>query len=70
MAANLLREELICTALKDVFKGPAALVRKTKKVRELVERDHSKAVKNLCHDYGLERICCTAKVLLENGIFE
>jgi len=70
MAVRLPSEELIYTALKDVFKGNAALVRKPKKVKELIEKSSSKAIKHLRRDYGTERILCTTKVLLEQGIFQ
>lgn len=70
MAVRLPSEELIYTALKDVFKGNAALVRKSKKVKELIEKSSSKAIKHLRRDHGTERIFCTTKVLLEQGIFQ
>lgn len=63
-------ERIVYLALKNVFKGPDAQVRKAKKIRDLVlKRQHMLDVHELIKEHNIDNVCQVAKVLLEEGIF-
>ena len=71
MAQNSPDERLVYLALKNTFKGADALVRKPKKIRELIQKTpHNVDVKDLIEQHSLDRVCDVAKLLLEKHIFE
>jgi hypothetical protein len=71
MAKNPPDERLVYLALKGVFKGADAQIRKAKKVHELVQRhQHEDDIINLLKEHNIENLCSVAKILLEQQIFE
>ena len=71
MAQNSPDERLVYLALKNTFKGADALIRKPKKIRELIQKTrHNVDVRELIEQHSLDRVCDVAKLLLEKHIFE
>jgi len=71
MTKNQPDEKLVYLALKNIFKGNEAQVRKAKKVRELMsKRQHNNDVKNLIRQHNFDNVCNVAKALLEKQVFE
>jgi hypothetical protein len=68
---NLPDERLVYLALKNTFKGADAQVRKTKKVRELIQKTQQNIdVRDLIKEHNIDNVCNVAKALLEQQIFE
>jgi hypothetical protein len=64
-------ERLVYLALKNIFKGADAQVRKAKKVRELIQKAQQNIdVRNLIREHSIDNVCNVAKALLEQQIFE
>lgn len=64
-------ERLVYLALKNVFRGADAQLRKSKKIRELILRQqHSIDVKDLIEAHNIDNVCNIAKSLLEQQLFE
>ena len=71
MAKNLPDERLVYLALTNVFKGADAQVRNLKKIRERIQKNqHYGGVQDLINEHNLDSVSSTAKVLLEQNIFE
>lgn len=67
---NQIDEKAVYLALKDVFQGDNALLRKKKKIRELILKHLNQAgVKNLIKAHNIENVSVVAKSLLERQIF-
>lgn len=63
-------ERIVYLALKNIFKGADAQVRKAKKIRDLVlKRQHMLDVHELIKAHNFDNVCQVAKVLLEEEIF-
>ena len=71
MTKNLPDEQLVYLALKNSFEGADSQIRKTKKVREVVQKaQHNIDVRDLIQEHNLDNVCNIAKALLEQQIFE
>lgn len=71
MTKNPPDERLVYLALKNIFKGPDARLRRHGKIRELIQKtQHNLDVRDLIHEHNLENVCNVAKALLEKQIFE
>ena len=71
MARNLPDERLVYLALRNIFKGADAQLRRPKKVRELIQKhQHCADVRDLLEEHNVDTVCSTAKILLDNQIFE
>ncbi|KAK5019734.1 hypothetical protein BJ546DRAFT_1057918 [Cryomyces antarcticus] len=71
MAKNPPDERLVYLALKNIFKGIDAQMRKPKKTRELVQRhQHCTDLRDLIHEHNIDNVCNMAKALLEQQVFE
>ena len=71
MAGSPPDERLVYLALKNVFKGEDARLRKSKKIEKLI-RGHQKElnVKQLVQEYNIDKVCNVVKALLKSKIFE
>src|SRR5579862_8363964 len=71
MAQNPPDERLVYLALKNIFKGADAHLRKPKKIRDLIlnHQDQSN-VRDLVQEHNIDNVCNVAKGLLEQQIFE
>ena len=64
-------QQRVFLVYRTVFAGPSALIRKAKKVREVVQQHRYKpAFQPIVHDFGFEKVCEIVKLLLEEQIFE
>lgn len=64
-------ERLVYLALKNVFRGADAQLRKSKKIRELIlKRQSSIDVRDLIDAHNIDNVCNVAKSLLEQQLFE
>jgi hypothetical protein len=64
-------ERLVYLALKNIFKGADAQLRRQKKIREVIERHRQRPdVRALLEEHNIESICNAAKILLDNQIYE
>lgn len=71
MNKNSPDERLVYLALKNIFRGADAQIRKAKKVRELVQKSQRNIdVRDLIQEHNLDNVCSVAKALLEQQIFE
>jgi hypothetical protein len=71
MAHNLPDERVVYLALKESFKGADAQIRKSKKVREIVQKARNNIdVRDMIQQHNIENVCSVAKTLLEQKIFE
>lgn len=71
MARNPPDERLVYLALKDIFRGADAQIRRLKKVRELIQKHQRRTdVRNLIQEHNIDNVCNVAKVLLEQQVFE
>ena len=71
MAKNPPDERLVYLALKDIFRGADAQLRRPKKVRELIQKHQRRTdVRNLIQEHNIDNVCNAAKVLLEQQVFE
>ena len=71
MPKNPPDERLVYLALKNVFKGADAQVRRPKKVRELIQKAQQNVdVRDLIRKHNMENVCNVAKALLEQQTFE
>lgn len=71
MAKNPPDEKLVYLALRSVFKGADAHIRKPKKIHELVQRhQHEKNIINLIQEHSMVNLCNVARILLEQQVFE
>ncbi|KIW40879.1 uncharacterized protein PV06_06492 [Exophiala oligosperma] len=71
MANNFPDERVVYLALKEIFKGADAQVRKAKKVREIVQKARNSIdVRDLIQQHNIENVCSVIKTLLEKQIFE
>lgn len=71
MARNPPDERLVYLALKDIFRGGDAQLRRAKKVRELIQKHQNRAsVRDLIQAHNIDNVCNVAKVLLEHQVFE
>lgn len=62
-------ERTVYLACKPIFTGQTALVRKLKKIRELVKQ-HRISLDALVAEYGEQQLVKTLKVLLDDNIFQ
>lgn len=70
MAKNSPDERLVYLALKGVFKGADAHIRKAKKIHELIQKHHHEInIKNLIQEHNMDNLCNVAKALLEQQVF-
>lgn len=70
MIKNPPDDRLVYLALKNVFKGPDAKLRRPQKIRKQIQKHRKKAeVHALITEHSMENVCKAAKTLLENGIF-
>lgn len=70
MIKNPLDERLVYLALKNVFKGLDAQLRRPQKIRKQIQKHRTKSeVYALITEHSMENVCNAAKTLLENGIF-
>jgi len=71
MARNPPDERLVYLALKDIFRGGDAQLRRLKKVRELIQKHQNRAsVRDLIQAHNIDNVCNVAKVLLDHQVFE
>jgi hypothetical protein len=56
-------------AYRTVFTGPHAQIRKSKKVREVIEQ-HRGSFQPLVRDFGLDKVVDIVKALLDQRVFE
>ena len=71
MARNSPDERVIYLALKDIFRGPDAQLRKSKKVRELIQKhQHCADIRDLIEEHSFDNVYSVTKVLLEQQVFE
>jgi len=64
-------ERLVYLALRNIFKGADAQVRRPRKVRELIQKANQNVdIKDLIREHNLDNVCNTAKALLDQQIFE
>jgi hypothetical protein len=56
-------------AYRTVFTGPQAQIRKSKKVREVLQQ-HKGSFKSLINDLGFEKVIDIVKALLDERVFE
>jgi len=59
----------IFLAYRTVFTGPHAQIRKSKKVREVIEQ-HKGSFKPLIRDFGFDKVADIVKTLLDQRVFE
>ncbi|KAI1306596.1 hypothetical protein F5Y03DRAFT_353907 [Xylaria venustula] len=68
---NLPDERVVYLALKNVFKGPDAEMRRLAAVRKLItKRQKDSGVADLVNAHNIETVCNMARTLLTEGIFE
>ncbi|RYN62675.1 hypothetical protein AA0119_g13109 [Alternaria tenuissima] len=71
MGKNRLDQRLVYLALRSIFKGADARVRKSKKIHELIQKHHHQhGISNLLEEHNMDMICNVAKTLLEQQVFE
>ena len=71
MTKNLPDERLVYLALKNVFRGADAQLRRPKKIRELIQkRQNNIEIRDLVEAHNMDNVCNVAKALLEQQIFE
>ncbi|KAI0196467.1 hypothetical protein F4808DRAFT_439748 [Astrocystis sublimbata] len=64
-------ERVVYLALKNVFKGPNAMLRKSKAIRKMItQHKENSEVSNLVNEHNIDVVCNMAKALLVDGIFE
>ncbi len=69
MARNPPDEWLVYLALRNIFKGAEAQLRRPKKVRELIQKhQHCADVRDLLEEHNVDTVCSTAEILLDNQI--
>ncbi|PQE27762.1 ubiquinol-cytochrome-c reductase cytochrome c1 protein [Rutstroemia sp. NJR-2017a BVV2] len=69
MAHSLADRRRVFLAYRTVFTGPQAHIRKSKKVREVIEH-HRTSFQQLITDVGFDKVVDIVKVLLDQCIFE
>ena len=70
-AQNSPDEKLVYLALKGVFKGQDAQIRREKKVRKLIQRHQNQSdIRSLIQKHSLDSLCHVARMLLEEQVFE
>lgn len=72
MAKTRPDERLVYLALKNIFKGPEAELRTSKKIRKRIQKqvDSKNAeVQALVAEHSIDDVCNTAKALLQDDIF-
>lgn len=71
MAKNPPDERLVYLALKNIFKGTDAQARNPKTIRKSIQKHQTHpGIRSLIHEHSIENVCNTAKLLLEQQIFE
>lgn len=71
MPKNSPDERVVYLALKGVFKGTDAQLRRQKKIRELITKhQHQADIQDLLQEHNKDNVCNVAKVLLKERIFE
>lgn len=71
MAKNPPDKRLVYLALKEIFKGGDAHIRRARKISELVQKhQHENCIQNLIKRHNTDAICNVAKILLKEQIFE
>ncbi|ETN45756.1 uncharacterized protein HMPREF1541_09589 [Cyphellophora europaea CBS 101466] len=64
-------ERSVYLAFKNVFKGPEAQIRTSKKIRKLVQNHQNETdIRDLITEYNHDNVCNSIKSLLEQQIFE
>ena len=69
MSYSSSEKQRVCLAYRAIFAGKYAHIRKSKKVREVLQQ-HKEAFKPLIKDFGFDKVIDIVKVLLEDRIFE
>lgn len=69
MASSAADRRRVFLAYRTVFTGPQAQIRKSRKVREVVEQ-HKSSFKPLIKDFGLNKVVEIVKTLLDQRVFE
>ncbi|KAH8587971.1 hypothetical protein B0O99DRAFT_731242 [Bisporella sp. PMI_857] len=69
MAHSSADRRRVFLAYRTVFTGPQAHIRRTKKVREVIEQ-HRSSFKSLIQDFGLNKVVDIVKALLDQCVFE
>jgi Zn-dependent M16 (insulinase) family peptidase len=69
MAYSSVDGRRVFLAYRTVFTGPHAQIRKSKKVREVIEQ-HKESFKSLIRDFGFEKVADIVKTLLDQRVFE
>lgn len=71
MARNMPDERVVYLALRNHFTGADAKIRQQKKIREIIQKhqDHVD-IRGLIQAHNIDNVCKTAKILLEQQIFE
>ena len=69
MANSLADSRRVFLAYRTVFTGPQAHIRRSKKIREVIEQ-HESSFKPLIKDFGLNKVVDIVKALLDQRVFE
>jgi len=69
MASSSANSRRVFLAYRTVFTGPQAQIRKSKKVREVIEQ-HRASFKPLIKDFGFNEVVDIVKTLLDQRVFE
>jgi hypothetical protein len=69
MTNNFPDEQAVYLAVKNVFKGPEARIRKRKKILEQIRERESAGMNTPLSEHSIETICDVTKILLEKGFF-
>jgi hypothetical protein len=69
MAHSSADRRRVFLAYRTVFTGPQAHIRRTKKVREVIEQ-HESSFQPLIKDFGLSKVIDIVKALLDQCVFE
>jgi hypothetical protein len=69
MAHSSAEGRRVFLAYRTVFTGPHAHIRKSKKVREVIEQ-HRGSFKPLIRDFGFDKVADIVKTLLDQRVFE
>jgi hypothetical protein len=69
MAYSSVDKRRVFLAYRTVFTGPNAHIRKSKKVREVIQQ-HRKSFEPLIKDFGFNKVVDIVKALLDQRVFE
>jgi len=71
MATKLPDKRLVYLALKEIFKGEDARIRRVRKITELIQKHQNEnGIRSLVKKHNTDDICNVAKTLLKEQIFE